>query len=140
MSNSTKPLSDVQLSIMNALWQIGQGSVAEVLSALTDKSYARTTVATMLTRLEKQEYIGVKKVNGVNMYFPIVEQQDIQRSSISQLLKNFFGNQKSNLVSFLLDQDVSEKELQQVREMLDQKQQSIQPNLSSADKNQELSS
>lgn len=140
MTNPAKPLSDVQLSIMNALWQIGQGSVAEVLSALTDKSYARTTVATMLSRLEKQEYVGVKKENGVNMYYPLVEQQEIQRSSLSQLLKNFFGNQKSNLVSFLLDQDVSEKELQQVREMLDQKQQDQKQQDPKAVQNQELSS
>jgi len=123
MANPAKTLSDVQLSIMNALWQIEQGSVAEVLSALTDKDYARTTVATLLSRLEKQQFIAVKKVHGVNVYYPIVEQQELQRSSISQLLKNFFGDQKSNLVSYLLDQDVTDKELQQVRDLLDQKQQ-----------------
>ena len=121
MTTPAKALSDVQLTIMNALWQIGQGSVAEVLSALTDKSYARTTVATMLTRLEKQQYVVCKKVHGVNVYYPLVEQAEVQRSSLSQLLKNFFGNQKSNLVTFLLDQDVSEQELQQVRELLDKK-------------------
>ncbi|MCJ8274448.1 MAG: BlaI/MecI/CopY family transcriptional regulator [Psychrosphaera sp.] len=123
MTNPAKTLSDVQLSIMSALWQIEQGSVAEVLATLTDKSYARTTVATMLTRLEKQAYVVCKKVHGVNVYYPLVEQQAVQQSSISQLLKNFFGDQKSNLVSFLLNEDVSEKELQQVRELLDQKQQ-----------------
>jgi len=56
------------------------------------------------------------------VYFPLVEQQTVQQSSISQLLKNFFGDRKSNLVSFLLDDDVSEQELAQVRALLDQKQ------------------
>lgn len=117
-----KSLSEVQLSIMTALWAISEGSVAQVLAQLKDKSYARTTVATMLSRLEKQAFVGCKKVDGSNVYFPLIEQDEIQRSSISQLLKNFFGDQKSNLVSYLLDGDVSEKELQQVREMLDKKQ------------------
>lgn len=121
MTNPSKTLSDVQLSIMTALWQIEQGSVAEVISSLTDKQYARTTVATMLTRLEKQAFVGCKKVHGVNVYFPLVEQQEVQQSSISQLLKNFFGDRKSNLVSFLLNDDVSEQELAQVRALLDQK-------------------
>lgn len=117
-----KTLSDVQLSIMTALWAISEGSVAQVLAELKDKNYARTTVATMLSRLEKQDFVGCKKVEGVNVYFPLVEQQEMQRSSLSQLLKNFFGDRKSNLVSFLLDDDVSEQELQQVRELLEQKQ------------------
>lgn len=119
---TNKTLSDMQLLIMTALWDIQQGSVAEVLAALTDKKYARTTVATMLTRLEKQDFVGCKKEQGVNVYFPLVEQQTVQQSSISQLLKNFFGDRKSNLVSFLLDDDVSEQELAQVRALLDQKQ------------------
>lgn len=117
-----KTLSDVQLSIMSALWSISQGSVAQVLAELKDKDYARTTVATMLSRLEKQDYVGCKKVDGVNIYYPLVEQADMQKSSLSQLLKNFFGDRKSNLVSCLLDGDVSEQELQKVRELLDQKQ------------------
>lgn len=126
MPNSSKALSEVQLSVMNALWQIEQGSVSEVLSAMADTGYARTTVATLLTRLEKQEYVAVKKVHGVNVYYPLVAEQEVRQSSISQLLKNFFGDRKTNLVSFLLDEDVSEQELQQVREMLDQKQQKSQ--------------
>jgi predicted transcriptional regulator len=76
----------------------------------------------MLTRLEKQAFIGSKKVDGVNIYFPLVGQKAMQASSTVQLLKNFFGDQKSNLVSFLLNDDVTEQELQQVRELLDQKQ------------------
>jgi BlaI family penicillinase repressor len=123
MGNPAKTLSDVQLSIMTALWAIEGGSVAEVLAEITDKDYARTTVATMLTRLEKQAFVACKKVHGVNVYYPQVQQQEIQESSISQLLKNFFGDRKSNLVSFLLNEDVSEQELQQVRELLDKKQQ-----------------
>ncbi|MFT4925882.1 MAG: BlaI family penicillinase repressor [Phenylobacterium sp.] len=123
----SKSLSEVQLSIMTSLWSIQQGSVAEVIAALTDKQYARTTVATMLTRLEKQAYVGCKKEHGVNVYFPLVEQQEVQASSLSQLLKNFFGDRKSNLVSFLLDDDVSEQELAQVRELLEKKQQQSKP-------------
>ena len=117
-----KTLSEVQLSIMTALWAISEGSVAQVLTALKDKSYARTTVATMLTRLEKQAFVGCKKVDGVNVYFPLVAQQEMQQSSIKSLIKNFFGDRKSNLVSYLLDGDVSEQELQQVRALLDKKQ------------------
>ncbi|MFT5163335.1 MAG: BlaI family penicillinase repressor [Alteromonadaceae bacterium] len=122
MTNPSKTLSEVQLTIMTALWEIQQGSVAEVIAALTDNQYARTTVATMLTRLEKQDFVCSKKINGMNVYFPLVEQQQVQASSLSQLLKNFFGDRKSNLVSFLLDDDVSEQELEQVKALLEQKQ------------------
>ena len=125
MANSDKTLSDVQLTIMTALWQIERGSVADVLAVLTDKSWARTTVATMLSRLEKQQFVAVSKEQGVNIYYPLVEQQQIQQSSLSQLLKNFFGNRKSNLVSFLLSDDVSEQELARVQALLDEKQQTV---------------
>lgn len=123
MGTPEKTLSEVQLSVMTALWQIEKGSVAEVLAALTDKSYARTTVATLLTRLEKQQFVVCKKEQGGNVYYPLVAQEQMQQSSLSHLLKNFFGDRKSNLVSFLLDKDVSEQELAQVQALLDLKQQ-----------------
>ena len=46
-------LGELQLHIMQALWDKGEATVADVLQALSDHSeLAYTTVATMLRRME----------------------------------------------------------------------------------------
>jgi predicted transcriptional regulator len=48
-------LTDLQLAIVRILWERGASSVVEVQEALApERSLAQTTVATILTRLEKR--------------------------------------------------------------------------------------
>ena len=125
MSEQLKNLSDIQLSIMNVLWDLKEGGVSDVLEHLSDKDYARTTVATMLTRLEKQDIVKSKKVDGKNIYMPAIKRQEVQKRSLKGLLKNLFSNRKTELVSHLLSEDASSDDIDEVIKMLEEKKQSM---------------
>ena len=52
-------LSELQLAVMRVLWTQNEASTAEVAAALApQRDLAHTTVATLLTRLEKQKTTG----------------------------------------------------------------------------------
>ena len=128
MTKDIKSLSGSQLNVMKVLWKIQQGSVSEVLNELGGNSYARTTVATMLSRLEKQGFVEMRKVHGVNTYLARKRQNDIKRASVSSVLSNLFAGNKTELVSHLLHEDVTQDELDSVIRLLNEKKKSLGDN------------
>eukprot|EP01034_Spumella_vulgaris_P005285 gene5285-6745_t len=56
-------LSELQLALMRVLWERGEASTAEVVEALHEagRALAHTTVATLLTRLEKRGMISASR-------------------------------------------------------------------------------
>ena len=66
-------LTKAELAIMQVLWQ-GQATASEGLSAkqinqsLADKHWQRTTLATMLTRLEEKGVVQRQKASSGNGY------------------------------------------------------------------------
>ena len=62
-------LSDLQIALMRVLWARGESSTADVAEVLAqERGIKHTTVATMLTRLEKR---GVVKDVVVQESFPV---------------------------------------------------------------------
>ena len=61
-SSGDVSLSELQLSLMRVLWQRGEASTAEVAEALRgERDLAHTTVATLLTRLEKRGLLASRR-------------------------------------------------------------------------------
>ena len=56
-------LTDLQLAVMRALWQVSEGTVAEILAAMASagRELATTTVATLLQRLRQQGWVPCRK-------------------------------------------------------------------------------
>ena len=55
---SKTQLTDLQLDLMRVLWERGEATVAEVRDELAGRDLALTTVATVLSRLEKQDVVA----------------------------------------------------------------------------------
>jgi BlaI family transcriptional regulator, penicillinase repressor len=108
-------LSDLQLSLMRVLWARGEASTAEVAEALRgERDLAHTTVATLLTRLEKR--------GRALLYQPLVTQADVQRSMVGSLVDSLFAGRASALVSHLLDaRGVDAQELAELQTLLKQR-------------------
>ena len=73
-------LSELQLSLMRVLWARGEASTADVAEALRgERDLAHTTVATLLTRLEKRGLLSSRREGRALLYQPLVTQADVQR-------------------------------------------------------------
>lgn len=115
-------LSELQLGLMQVLWARGEASTAEVAEALRgERGLAHTTVATLLTRLEKRGLLSSRREGRALLYTPLVSEADVQRSMVGSLVDRLFAGRASALVSHLLDaRGVDAGELAELRALLKQ--------------------
>ena len=114
-------LTDLQLSVMKALWEIGEGTVGEVLDVLVrdGNTLAPTTVATLLQRLSKQGWVKHRKNGRQFLYRAKINQREAAKGVLERVLYSFFGGRASALTAQLLDSDqISQQELKEMRKLI----------------------
>ena len=118
--NKTKQLGDLQIAIMQSLWKLREGTVAQVHAALTEeRDLALTTVATVLSRLEKGGLIAHHTESRQFVYRPIVSKTELLRLMVTDLVDKLFQGDHTALVSHLLrDSEISKGDLKRVKAMI----------------------
>jgi BlaI family penicillinase repressor len=112
-------LSDLQLDLMRVLWRAGDLSVAEVTDALADRALAHTTVATLLTRLEKRGAVAARRDGRMLVYTACVSEAQVRRNMVSSLIAQVFrGDPKALLAHLVSEREVAQGDLEQVRALL----------------------
>jgi len=121
---ATETLTELQLAVMKALWQVGEGTVADVLALLAsqDRELAPTTVATLLQRLSKQGWVKHRKNGRQFLYRAKVSQKEAAKSVLQRVLSSFFGGRVSALTAELLESEqLSQDELKELRRLIKEK-------------------
>ena len=113
-------LSDPQIALMRVLWQFGETSIAAAAEALaSERKLAHTTVATMLTRLEKRGLVASRREGRMLFYRACVAEHEVRRSMVSGLLSSLFAGDAKALVAHLLREDeIAPNDLERVRALL----------------------
>ena len=112
-------LSDLQLELVRVLWRSGELSVAEVTEALADRGLAHTTVATLLTRLEKRGAVAVRRDGRMLVYTACVSEAQVKRNMVSSLIAQVFrGDPEALLAHLVSEREVAQGDLEQVRALL----------------------
>lgn len=115
-------LSGLQTRLMRVLWNRGEASTAEVASALAiERPLAHTTVATLLTRLEKRGLVVGRRDGKQIRYRAAVDESQVRRSMVGDLLATLFGGDAKALVAHLVREDeIAADDLARVKQMLAQ--------------------
>ncbi len=118
-------LGELQLKIMNVLWELGPATVAEVQERLENGGeLAYTTVATMLRKMEVRGLVKHKSEGRRFIYRPGVEPEAVSRTMVDDLIDRVFGGSLADAVSHLLEtRDVSREELRQLERLIQQRKQ-----------------
>ena len=116
-------LSDLQITLMRVFWSRPSASAAEVVADLrATRPLAHTTVATLLSRLEKRGLLLAIREGRQVSYRAAVSQQDVRRSMVSALLAGLFDGEARGLLSHLVDQrSIGADELAEIRTALARK-------------------
>lgn len=127
MKRRAQELTELQRELMQVLWQKGEASASEVWEALRpEKKLAATTVATLLSRLEKKGVVSHRVVGRTFIYRPKVEETAV-RSSLLDRVKDAFAGDVAALMAQLLDEhDVNSEDLARVRELIAAKQRELE--------------
>lgn len=109
---------------MKALWSIGEGTVGDVLAAMTSegRALAPTTVATLLQRLSKQGWVKHRKNGRQFLYRAKVNEKQAAQGVLQRVLKSFFHGKVSALTAQLLESEqVSPQDLEELQALLKRK-------------------
>ncbi len=122
--SKTHTLGALQLAIMNVLWREGEATVNLVHSALLEeRGLAPTTIATMLTKMEKRGVVSHRTEGRKFVYRAAVSEDDVQRSMVSDLKDKLFGGNVAALVSHLISEhEVDSQELAELKELIQEKE------------------
>lgn len=117
-------LASLQLAIMQVLWERGEATVAEVREALNDeRPLAYTTVATMLTKMERNGQVAHRTERRVHVYSPAIQKETVSRSMVSDLASRLFRGDVTQMVSHLLEgRDVGPEELGRLKALIREKE------------------
>ena len=111
--------TDRELDIMAVLWERGPSTVTEVRNHLSDR-LAYTTVLTILRTLEGKGHVGHEEEGRAHRYHTLVERGEAQVSALQRLTRKLFAGSPEVLLTHLVsDRDLSENDLQRIRDMLD---------------------
>jgi predicted transcriptional regulator len=115
-------ITDLQLDILRLLWAQGEATVAEVHEALpSHRPLAASTVATLLSRLEKRELISHRTSGRRHVYRAEISEEQVRSSVLDTVTEGVFGGDIAALVSHLLDaRSVQPGDIERVRQLLDQ--------------------
>jgi BlaI family penicillinase repressor len=113
-------LSELQIVLMRVLWRNGETSVSEVAAALADERGLKyTTVATLLSRLEKRGVVKKRHEGRQLVYRAMVSEPQVRRSMVADLIGSLFGGDARELVAHLVSEsDIAPGDLQRVRKRL----------------------
>lgn len=116
-------LSDGQMEVMDAVWQLGRCTVGDVFKALQmRRPVARNTIHTLMTRLTEKGWLKVSDCHdGRNLYEATASREMAQQQSVRAIVDTVFQGSAEGLVLTLLDSgQVSDLELTRIQKMINQ--------------------
>lgn len=117
----TVGLTGLQLSILEVLWDRGEATTQQVWERISrDRPLALTTIATLISRLERKSVLTHRREGRQYVYRATVSRAEVRRSKVRDLTESLFGGDPAALLSHLVRaDDVDAEELARIRELLD---------------------
>lgn len=121
--SETHTLGDLQLAIMRVLWSRREATATQVHAALEpERGLAPTTIATMLSKMEKKGVVTHRAEGRKYVFQPTVSEGDVKRSMVSELTEQLFLGNTAALVSHLLaEHEIDTRELAELKALLDER-------------------
>ena len=116
------PISETEQAVLKVLWDLGRGTVREVLDALNGlgHSWAYTTVQTLLTRLMAKGYVAADRTGPAHVYRAAVSRGELLQQRLTDLADTYCEGTTSPLMLALVEGgELTPVEIARFREMLD---------------------
>lgn len=119
----TYDLTDLQLDLLRTLWESGEATVTEVTEALRDtRALAPTTVATLLSRLERKGVVSHRTEGRTYIYRAEISERDVRKTMLSRITSMFEGDVAALMSQLLDEREISADEIARVRKLLQERE------------------
>ncbi len=118
-----RQLTKAEMEIMNVLWEKAEGMTThEIIEEYPEPKPAYSTIATFLKILTNKNFIHSRKQEGGGKTFvftPTISREAYTNRVMKEVKSTFFaGSLKSMLSFFAKQEEVSEKDLQEIMELI----------------------
>ncbi len=124
MADKTRPaLSDAEREVLKVLWEHGPGTVREIQNLLDrqGQEWTRSTVITLLQRLEKKGYTASDKSQFAFVFRAAVSRDEVLHQRMTELADELSqGDAVPLVLAFAQLHRFSAEELQRFRAMIDE--------------------
>ncbi len=100
-----KELTKAEEQVMQILWKLEKAFVKDLLEKMSDPKPAYNTVSTIIRILEKKGFVGHNAYGKTHEYFPLISKKEYTRSFFKNMMKNYFSNSYSEMVSFFAKEE-----------------------------------
>lgn len=115
-------LSETELEVLKALWELGSGTVRELNELLTRRGrrWAYTTVLTLVGRLQTKGYVASDTGAVAHVFRPLVSREELLRLRLTSLADDLCGGTATPLVHALVEGGrLTSEEIAEFRRLLD---------------------
>ena len=114
--------TDAELLILDALWELGEGTVEDVVNRSPSNPRANyKTVQTLLRIMENKGFVKHTTRGRAFVFMSCVTRDEIRRVSAKRLVdRNFQGSHTSMLMNLLDSNDIKEDELDALERLIQQ--------------------
>lgn len=124
--NHPPNITDAELEVMKLLWQKEPLSANEIILKLTEQmQWSDQTIKTFLNRLHKKNAIRFEKAGRNYLYYPLVAYEDYIKTENRSFLDRVYNGAVGMLFAkFLEEETLSEKEINELQQLLEEKKKS----------------
>ena len=117
---SARRLGDLELQILNVLWERGPSTVREVLESLpTQPRPAYTTVLTMMRLMHEKGYLDRRERGRAHVYQARLREQRVKRGLLRDLVEGAFrGSTEAVVIRLLEDENLSGEDLDRIKKLI----------------------
>ena len=114
-------LGELEVRILNVLWDRGEATVRDVLEGLPEDGERHyNTCSTVLNRLVKRGLVAREPVGRGFVYSPLIDRDELGRQYLETLSKDLFGGSLARTLATLLTPGkISGRQLKRIESMLE---------------------
>ena len=121
----SRQLTKAEEQFMKVLWDLGEGSVKDIIAQLPEPKPAYNTVSTIIRILETKGFVAHKQKGRGYIYFPVIKRDDYTNQRLKGLMNGYFKGSFKSMVSFFVkENDIDLQELEAVLKEIDKTQKS----------------
>jgi len=121
--NKIPKISDSEWEVMKVLWKKSPLTSSQIIEILKEySSWNPKTIHTLISRLVNKDAIRVKKGGPFYLYSPNISEEECRKVETKSFIKKVYNGSINLLISnFIKDEKLSWKEIDELKQILDDK-------------------
>ena len=116
-------ISDAEWQVMKVLWEQSPVTANHIVEKLTaETAWKPKTIRTLINRLTSKNAVGFDKEGRQYMYYPLLVEEECVRQETRSFLSRVRAEAlKPMLAAFLEEENLSQREIDELKKILDKK-------------------